>query len=224
METAVYLACSPATLVLLLFAFACFYAFVLVLYRLLLHPLAFFPGPKIAAATYWYECYFDVFKAPQGQYMYEIDRLHEIYGPVVRINPGLLHVKDSEFFDSFVSGRRDRWGIKPTGAPGSTSSTNPHDLHRIRRAPLNPFFSKRAATQLEPVIETNIEQLCHQLEDYCKNGKIVDLEAAFTALTLDTITKYGTLVANCLERILLLTLCRSLRYILPLPGLSRICT
>ena len=56
----------------------------LTLYRLYLHPLADFPGPKLAAASYWYECYFNVLKGPApGQYMYQVDRLHETYGASV---------------------------------------------------------------------------------------------------------------------------------------------
>jgi hypothetical protein len=48
------------------------------LYRITLHPLAKFPGPKLAAATYQYEFYFDGIKG--GSYIYEISKMHDEYG------------------------------------------------------------------------------------------------------------------------------------------------
>ena len=48
------------------------------IWRLYLSPVAKFPGSKLAAATFWYEFYFDVIKG--GQYVYEIERMHKQYG------------------------------------------------------------------------------------------------------------------------------------------------
>ena len=57
------------------------YPLCLIFYRLFLHPLAKYPGPKLAAASHWYECYFNVFKPPgPGQFMYQVERMHEAYG------------------------------------------------------------------------------------------------------------------------------------------------
>lgn len=46
-------------------------------YRLLLHPLAKFPGPKLAALTSWYEAFYDV---TGGRFPDVLTELHEIYG------------------------------------------------------------------------------------------------------------------------------------------------
>lgn len=54
------------------------YVSVLVLYRLFLSPLAKFPGPKLAAATYLFEGYYDVVK--RGKYTFKIKELHDQYG------------------------------------------------------------------------------------------------------------------------------------------------
>jgi hypothetical protein len=47
-----------------------------------LHPLAHFPGPKIAAASYLYEAYFDWWLV--GRYGKVIADMHKAYGPIVR--------------------------------------------------------------------------------------------------------------------------------------------
>lgn len=48
-------------------------------YRITLHPLAKFPGPKLAGATFWYEFYYDVWPT-RYRYMWKIQELHRKYG------------------------------------------------------------------------------------------------------------------------------------------------
>jgi len=51
---------------------------VIVIHRLYFSPLSKFPGPKLAAATLWYEFYFNIIRG--GQFMWEIERMHKKYG------------------------------------------------------------------------------------------------------------------------------------------------
>lgn len=48
------------------------------IYRLYFHPLAKFPGPKLAAISHLYEGYYDVVK--EGRYIFEIEKMHKKYG------------------------------------------------------------------------------------------------------------------------------------------------
>lgn len=54
------------------------YGVLLAVYRLYLHPLARFPGPKKCAVTEWYEFYCSVVK--EGQWGNEVRKMHEEYG------------------------------------------------------------------------------------------------------------------------------------------------
>jgi hypothetical protein len=49
-----------------------------IVYRLTLHPLAKFPGPKLAAITHWYEGYHDI--VLKGRYIFEVGEMHKKYG------------------------------------------------------------------------------------------------------------------------------------------------
>ena len=54
------------------------YVVVLYIYRMFFDRLSHIPGPKLAAASLWYEFYYDV--VLKGQYTYKIRELHEQYG------------------------------------------------------------------------------------------------------------------------------------------------
>ncbi|PVI02270.1 putative P450 monooxygenase [Periconia macrospinosa] len=181
----------------------CVYLVGLGVYRLYFSPIAKFPGPKLAALTFWYEFYHDVVRG--GQYVFKIDELHEQYGPIIRINPYELHVKDPDFYDVLYSGpgqRRDKWSwaVEMFGNSSSGFGTVSHDLHRLRRNALNPFFSKQAITRMEPLIRGFIEKLCARFEQCKGTSEPVTTLHVYAALTTDIITSYcfGTSY-GCLE-------------------------
>ena len=54
------------------------YLFCVVFYRLYLHPLRGFPGPWLAAATGYYQTYYEVWR--DGEFVPHVKELHRIYG------------------------------------------------------------------------------------------------------------------------------------------------
>jgi hypothetical protein len=54
------------------------YCAVVSIYRLYFHPLSHIPGPKLAAITHGYEFYHNIIRG--GMFIWEVKRLHEIYG------------------------------------------------------------------------------------------------------------------------------------------------
>ena len=74
---------SLAFMILFMTSFACIS--LLLVYRLLLSPIACFPGSKLTAVTGWYETYLDVFKG--GQFTFQIEKWHEKYGQLFYQTP-----------------------------------------------------------------------------------------------------------------------------------------
>ena len=112
--------------------------------------------------------------------------MHEEYGPIIRINPYELHVSSPEFYEKLYAGpgkRRHRWDWMTVqfDVPQSMFGTNDHDLHRIRRAAVHPFFSKGAVRKLQPIIEERVEALMGR--GFQASGEPVPLNYAFSAYT-----------------------------------------
>ncbi|KAE8135233.1 cytochrome P450 [Aspergillus pseudotamarii] len=171
------------------------------IYRLLLSPLAKFPGPTLAALTGWYEVFFDVLLG--GQFMWEIERLHGKYGPIVRINPHELHIKDPDYYNTLYAGptkRRDKylWFLS-VGAPASTFATAAYGHHRLRRGMLSPFLSKQAVRDLEGVIKGKLDLLCEHMKKAMRSGEAVELHASFVSFAVDVVSTCAFGETGCLE-------------------------
>ncbi|EER29799.1 hypothetical protein CPC735_011170 [Coccidioides posadasii C735 delta SOWgp] len=126
-------------------------------YRLYFSPLSKIPGSKLAAATLWYEFYYDVILG--GQYTFKIKELHQKHGsnhvhwghgmlsfnvrtdssvgPIIRISPYEVHIDDPEYYHTLYSHRcpRDKcdYHVKPFNLPKSSFGTESARVHRLRR-------------------------------------------------------------------------------------------
>ncbi|KAF9691723.1 hypothetical protein EKO04_010491 [Ascochyta lentis] len=77
------------------------------------------------------------------------------------------------------------------GDPLVTFSTDDHSHHRIRRAALNPFFSKQRVLGLQDLIWTHVEKLCARFEEFRQSKKPLPTGPAFGCLTADVIIEYS---------------------------------
>ncbi|OBT66703.1 hypothetical protein VE03_03886 [Pseudogymnoascus sp. 23342-1-I1] len=172
----------------------CIYVIGLGLCRVYWSPLSKFPGPKLAAATLWYEFYYDVILG--GQYTFKIRDLHAQYGPIIRINPYEIHVYTPEFYEELYSNKGKRrhkwyWATKAFAADESTFATALHEPHRMRRAALNAFFSKGQVRQLQPMIQSTVDKLLKRFKTFQETGDVMRLDVAFAAYSADVIMEYA---------------------------------
>lgn len=158
--------------------------------RVYFHALTRFPGPKLAAATYWYAAYYEVRK--DGGFVEHIAELHKQYGPVVRTGPNDLHFNEPRAYSDIYSERFPK-DPKLYGALHQDRSlfgmTDPRQA-KIRRDIMSPLFSRRAILNLKPVVLQKVETLVSAVLAYQKTGEPVNMHRAYRSATLDIIIGY----------------------------------
>jgi cytochrome P450 len=170
------------------------YVAALYIYRLFFHPLARFPGPKLAALSLWYEFYFDALK--HGQYVFRIKEMHDEYGPIVRISPDELHINDPDFIPELMptTGRKtEKYPrvLQLFGFSEAAITTKDHDMHRMRRASMSRMFSKESVRRLEPLMQDNLNKLFKRLQEFQESMRPVSVLPMFAAFTNDLIVEYS---------------------------------
>ncbi len=111
----------------------------------------------------------------------------------MRINPEELHVSDSEFWDTLYGpGRVDKYDYftNRLNIPRSIFSTADYNLHKLRKAPLLPLFSKKRISDFQPVIREKLDILCSKIDKYVAGGHPFAINRALTAFSGDVITTY----------------------------------
>ena len=195
----------------ILVAILLFYLIVLPVYRVWISPLSKIPGPKLAAATLWYEFYYDVIL--QGQYTFKIKELHQKYGRLflsllelstsdssvqvqsIRISPFELHLDDPNYYEVLYSNNlpleKSMWGVQQFDMFGATFGTIGHKHHRLRRTAVNPYFSKQMINRLEPTLKSMVDKLCRRFDEFRGTGQPLNMRPVYSALTTDVVTLYA---------------------------------
>lgn len=129
-------------------------------------------------ATYWaYRCF---------------NLLIRIAGPIVRISPWEVQIKDPDWNDIYkLSSKacKPKWYYKSFGSTLSTNTTESDQLHRIHRQALTSWFSTQNITQSEPTIQATIDKLHDRL--LASSGKVVNLGDVYRCLAIDVATGFA---------------------------------
>lgn len=181
---------SFTAVIVLLLGLTLFHGVVLAVYRLTLHPLARFPGPPLTAATSWYERILDIFCGPGQTFAFEIERMHQCYGPIVHITPDKIHVSDPAFFDSLYAGGSAVREKYPPAAhiqmtPESVFGTTDHSLHRRLRAAISPYFSRSSVLEDQGITNEKVELLCDLFRSSFEDGEVINIQIPLLAISTD---------------------------------------
>jgi hypothetical protein len=121
--------------------------------------------------------------------------LCDCIGPVIRIQPNEIHLADQANFDTIY-----HVGSKYTKAPiyygalcipNATHTTASNELHRHKRARMNPMFSRKMLLELEDIIQEKADKVVRLTRESLDSGIPADLHHAFRCVSVDVITDYA---------------------------------
>lgn len=158
-----------------------------VLYNLYFHPLAKFPGPRIAAATRWYEFHHEIYRG--GRFYEVVDDMHDQYGPIVRVNPFELHIKDPSYYDTLLNFNSEL--DKRAFATENLQNSPSFQTHHAQRKAFDPFFSRGSIQKIEWLVRDSVDKLCNILREYRGQGEPVNVSNLYRCLTADIISEYS---------------------------------
>ncbi|KAI9927012.1 hypothetical protein MW887_003393 [Aspergillus wentii] len=164
------------------------YAFTRCIYLFWFHPLAKFPGPKIAAiSNVWYG-----YQWLSGRYPWAMQRVMGEYGDVVRIAPNeLVFTSPKAYTDIYTSTINSRPAfvksdLLDTGDKyEGLASERDIDRHHAARKQLAPAFSPKALRQYEPVVHAHVDEFVRKLESSPAMHEGVDISPWFERATCD---------------------------------------
>ncbi|KAI1131180.1 cytochrome P450 [Nemania abortiva] len=169
-------------------------------YNIYFHPLSGVPGPSTWSAS---RLPF-VYALLRGTIVHDIQKLHQIYGPVLRIAPDEVTFARADAWADIFQLRQGHqqflkdpvWWNKQPGSPDSLISAIDPEMHARMRKALAPGLSPRALKAQEPILQHYVNLLVDRLFDYAKEkphqpGFELDIAPWFNFITFDIFGDLG---------------------------------
>ena len=110
-------------------------------------------------------------------------------GPIVRINPHEVHIKDAHFHVTFEityrGARKDSW-IYNVGLPGATGLIVDEKRHGTHRAALAAAIQPKLTNEIRSLIQQRVEQLLDRLDQMQQDS--LNVSDAVRSLSRDTMS------------------------------------
>ncbi|KAL1989438.1 hypothetical protein VTN49DRAFT_7249 [Thermomyces lanuginosus] len=158
------------------------------IYNVFWHPLARFPGPRLAAATSLYKAWIDC--VAKSSFVHTLERLHAQYGDIVRVGPNELHFRPPATYHELYNPAR-RWDKEEnlyhsSGEDRSSFGFLTYREAKERKDVLARLFSKQAIADVQGLVTEKVVDLCRSFER--RGSKPVDLFYAYRCMSVDVIT------------------------------------
>ncbi|KAK8219590.1 cytochrome P450 [Phyllosticta paracitricarpa] len=156
-------------------------------YLAFLHPLARYPGPRVAALTNLWKAY----HVARGDYEHAVLELHRKHGRIVRLGPNHVDISSGDAVkDVFLAGKS--WVKSPfyngfTALRPNIFGTTDEVVHSARKRALTPGFSMQSVGQMEPHIDVCLAKLIARLDRATDTGETIDLKNWVAFFVIDVL-------------------------------------
>ncbi|KAK8062768.1 cytochrome P450 [Apiospora hydei] len=157
-----------------------------------LHPLRRFPGPWLRSISQ-IPTALDLLRANQPMVM---RKLHEKYGPIVRLAPNELSFIDADAWEAIFGFQKNGPNFEKSelfiGAVnplnGSVGiSLAPNEIHTRQRKALAAPFTNKALLQQESILQRHVDKFIAAMKTMANGGQAVNLADWYTFVTFDMI-------------------------------------
>lgn len=159
-----------------------------IFYRFHLHPLAKFPGPKLAAVSSLWRAYHQIWR--DGKLLHTTKELHRHYGHAIRISPNEIDFCSPQaFFDIYNSDFNgikdpDFYNIFRVEDDTMLIVDGKEGQHKARFRPVATLFSARQYETHEANIVQRVEQFSNLVSQSADQERVCHLARGFRSLTV----------------------------------------
>ncbi|KAF8271865.1 putative P450 monooxygenase [Lactarius quietus] len=161
-------------------------------YNVYIHPLAHFPGPRLAAASKFWLAYQEFVR---GVSLSDVrDELHAKYGDIVRLQPNLLHFANPHAYNEIYN-VKNKWDkdtavYRAFDLDESSACFIKYRDAKIRRDVLSPMFSRSSILKMQDLILERVKILSDALAVQYAAGKSSNLYLGFRCFSTDVLMHF----------------------------------